>query len=154
MAISDGVLANAANFNAAFLSKTVLYQAIIGSTSSCTHASISAALADVGVAAGSRLLVIENQTISSTITISKANLIIEALGGVTLTNSSAGTCFTIAAAGTRLKGLRFSGFTTAVSISSTYNFNFITECRFASCTNEVTEVDATPNNVIANNITE
>lgn len=154
MALIDGVPATAANFNAAFLSRTLTYGAIVGSSTGCTHDTLVDALSDVSVTAGSRILLIENQTISTTITISKANLIIESLGGVTLTNDSAVTCFTVAASGTRIKGIRFSGFTTAISISSTFNNNLITECRFDTCTNEVVEADASPNNVILGNITE
>lgn len=158
MAISNGVAATAANFNAAFADKDAFgltYHAIVGSSSGCTHANLAAALSDVAILAGSKILVTESQTINtSSISISKNNIEIIGLPAVTYTSGTSATGITIAASGVRIKGLRFSGFTTAISISSTYNYNFITECRFASCTNEVVEVDATPNNVILGTITE
>lgn len=158
MAIADGVNATSANFNAAFADYDAFYfaySAIIGSASGCTHATLAAAISDVNITAGSRILVTENYTVNtSAISISKANLVIEFLPGVTYTSGTSATGITIAAAGNRIKGARFSGFTTAISISATFHYNFITECRFASCTNEVVEVDASPNNVILGNITE
>jgi hypothetical protein len=158
MAISDGVAANAANFNAAFAdfgSFALTYKAIIGSSSGCTHATLAAAISDVGIVAGSRILVTENYTVdTSPISISKANLQIDFSPAVTYTAGTSVTGITIDAAGIKIRGGRFSGFTTAISISSTFNYNWITECRFATCTNEVVEVDATPNNVILGNITE
>lgn len=136
------------------LSSYTGYTAVVGSGAFCTHADLATALADSGVAAGSRILVTESQTIDTTISITKANIQIDFLPGVTFTQGAATTGITVGAAGCRIKGGRFSGFTTAISISSSYNYNFITECRFASCTNEVTEVDSAPNNIIANNISE
>lgn len=130
------------------------YAAIVGSAAYCTHADLAAALADAAVAAGSKILVTASETLNTTLTMSKINYQIDFLPGVTLTNGTAGTGITVAAGGCRIKGGRFSGFTTAISISATFQYNFITECRFASCTNEVTEVDGTPNNLIFANITE
>lgn len=158
MAISDGAAATAANFNAAFADYDAFfltYKAIVGSAAGCTHSTLAAALADSAVVAGSRILVTLSATVdTSAITISKANLLIDFAPGVTYTAGTSTTCFTISAAGVRIRGARFSGFTTAITVSSTYNYCYITECRFASCTNEVTEADATPNNVIIGNITE
>lgn len=131
------------------------YSAIVGSAPYCTHADLAAALADAAVTAGSKILVVSNQTINtSAISIAKANLQIEFMPGVTFTNGSAGTGLAIAAGGVRIKGGRFSGFTIAISIGATFQFNFITECRFVSCASEVVEVDSAPVNVVANNITE
>lgn len=130
------------------------FAAICGTEAYCTHADIASALADSAVAAGSRILVVTSETINTTLSMTKANVHLEFLPGVTLTNGSAGTGITVGAAGIRIKGGRFSGFTTAISISATFQYNFVTECRFATCTNEVTEVDAAPVNVINNNITE
>ena len=159
MAISNGVAATAENFNAAFAdydSFALTYGAIVGSADGCTHATLAAAIADVAVTAGMRILITENYTVNtSSISISKANMKINFLPGVTYTSGSSATGITCNAAGIRINGGRFSGFgTAAIDIASTFNYCFITECRFASCTVEVLESDATPNNVIMGNITE
>jgi hypothetical protein len=130
------------------------YSAIVGSSSFATHPNLAAALGDAAVLAGSKILITENATINTTITISKANIALDFLPGVTLTNGTAGTGVSVEAAGCRIKGGRFSGFSTAISIASGHQYNFVTECRFASCTTEVAEADAAPVNVINNNISE
>jgi len=130
------------------------YAAIAGSASYCTHATLAAALADSAVVAGSKILVTESQTIDTTISVAKANISIDFLPGVTFTNGTAGTGMTIDAGGCRIKGGRFSGFTTAITITASFQFNFITECRFVSCTTEVNEADSAPVNVVTNNLTE
>jgi hypothetical protein len=89
---------------------------------------------------------------SSSTTINNSNILIQARPGVTL--SGTGTGLVIAASYTRIRGVRFSGFSTAISISNTYNTNFITECSFASCTNEVVDNNTTANNMVAMNISE
>lgn len=158
MSISNGQLANATNFNAAFVSKSsyvpLFFGAIVGSTTGCTHATIAAVVADVSVASGSRVLITESLTINATIAITKA-LFLDFQPGISYTKGSAGTCITLGVAGCRVRGARFVNFTTAaIEILSTFNYNFVTECRFSSCTLEVLESDATPNNMIFANITE
>ena len=131
------------------------FTAVVGSLPGCTHATLAAALADTtNVPAGSKILVTANETVNTTIAVTLANQEIVFLPGVTFTNGSAGTGLTIGAGGCRIRGGRFSGFTSAIVISSTFQYNFVTECRFASCTSEVTESDSAPVNVITNNITE
>lgn len=130
------------------------YTAIVGAGAYATHATLAAALADTNVAAGSKILVCDSQTINTTISIAKANISIDFLPAVTFTNGTAGTGITVAAGGVRIKGGRFSGFTTAINISATFQYNFVMECRFSSCTAEVTEADSAPINVITNNISE
>jgi hypothetical protein len=131
------------------------FTAIVGSAAYCTHATLAAAIADTtNVPAGSIILLTANETLNSTVTLGLANLTIVALPGVTLTNGSAGTGIEIGATGCRIRGVRFSGFTTAISISATYQYNFVTECRFASCTSDIVEVDSAPVNVLANNLNE
>jgi hypothetical protein len=156
--ILDGVTATAAHFNAAFAdidAFKLVYKAVVGSVAGCTHATLSAALADSAVVAGSRILVTSSETVNtSAITISKANLLIEFMPAISFTAGTSTGGLTISAAGVRIKGGRFSGFTNAITISSTYNYCFVTECRFASCTNQVVESDSSPNNVIMGNITE
>lgn len=152
MALVDGVLATAANFNAAFASKDFTFSRVVGSGIGVDVATLQEAI-DAS-SAGDKILIASNLDVDTTIVIDKANIEICALPGVTVADDGAGTGISIEAAGVRIKGIRFSGFTTAISIADTFNFNFVTECRFASCTAEVTEVSATPNNVIFGNITE
>ena len=132
------------------------YAAIVGSAAYCTHADLATALADsTNVPAGSKVLVTASETVNSTISVPRNNIQIDFMPGVTFTKGSAGTGITIDGAGCRIKGGRFSGFTTAaITITATFQNNFVTECRFASCTVEVNEADSAPVNVIANNLTE
>lgn len=130
------------------------YAAIVGSASFCTHATLAAALADSAVTAGSKILVTSDETLNSTVSVTKADMRIEFMPGVTFTNGSAGTGISIGAAGVRIIGGRFSGFTLAINITTGFNFNFINECRFVSNTTNWTEADPTPNNSILNNIFE
>lgn len=130
------------------------FDAVVGSGSGCTHATLAAALADAAVVAGSRILVTSSATIATMVTVSKANMLIEFSPGVTYTAGAATKAITLGAAGNRIRGGRFSGFATAIEISNTFNNQFVTECRFASCTTDVDDLNTTPNNVIVNNITE
>jgi hypothetical protein len=130
------------------------WTAIVGALDYCTHANLAAALADSAVPAGSRILVVSNQTLAATISVTKANMYIEFAPGVTLTAGVATTGITLGAAGNRIQGARLSGFTNGISITNTFNNNFIMGCRFASCTNEVVDNNTTPNNVVLGNISE
>lgn len=129
-----------------------VWDAVVGTSNGCTHATLALALASVS--AGARILIVSDDTLNSTLTISNNNIELVFAPGVTYTNGTAGTGITVAATGIRVKGGRFSGFTTAISISNTFNANFISECRFATCTNDVTDNNSTPNNAIFGNITE
>jgi hypothetical protein len=131
------------------------FTAVVGSGAFCTHATLADALADTtNVPAGSRILVTSNETVNTTIAITLSNQEIVFMPGVTLTNGTAGTGITVGAAGCRIKGGRFSGFTTAISVTDTFNHQFVTECRFASCTTDILDNNTTPNNLFANNINE
>lgn len=131
---------------------TAGYQAIVGTPSYCTHTTLAAAIA--AVSAGDRILIVSNLDIATSVTINKANLLIEGMPGVTINEDGAATGFIISAAGVRLKSLRFLDFTTAISITDTFNNNFITECRFNNCTTEINDLNTTPNNVLFMNLTE
>ena len=136
------------------LEKIGSYDAVIGSLPYCTHATLAAAVADASLGAGSRVLIVSDATLNATVTLNKANWLIEFAPGVSYTNGTAGTGLDIAAGGIRIRGGRFVGFTIAVNIGATFQYNFITECRFNTCTAEVEEDDATPVNFYATNITE
>lgn len=145
----------AASAAAAAATSAAIYNAIVGAGVGCNYATLTLALA--AASAGWRILIKDSETVNTggAFTLSLANLLIEFAPSVTFTKGTlVGSCFTIDASGCRIKGGRFSGFDTAVTINSTRQYNFITECRFASCTAEVTESDASPVNVISMNITE
>lgn len=133
-----------------------IYQAIVGSGDGATHASLAAALADAGVVAGSRILVTESQALAATINITKANLLIEFQPGVTFSKDTANTGISIQADGVRIRGGRFSGFSTggdkAIEVQAGSDYTFITECRFASCDTEVD--DAADTTTLLANIEE
>lgn len=132
----------------------IKYVATVGAGAGCSHATIAAALADVNVPAGSTILVVDSVTLNTTVQISKNDITLEFLNGVTYTNGTAGTGIRVSATGARIKGGRFSGFTTAISVDAAQNYNFVQGCRFAGCTNDVTELDAAPINSINGNISE
>lgn len=132
------------------------YISIVGSESFCTHSSLYEALTDADVLAGSRILVLENETIDSgnLPTVDKNNILIDFSPGATFTAGTSATGLVIDASGVRIRGGRFSGFDDGIIINDTKNNNFITECRFSSCTNDVTDNNSTPNNVVIGNLTE
>lgn len=131
-----------------------VWHAIVGSADYCTHATLSAALADSNVLAGSRIIILESDSLSSPVTIAKDNLLIEGAPGVTLTDSGASTGLVINAIGIRIRSLKFSDFSSAIQINDGNNYNFITECRFNNCSVDVEDQNSAANNLIFGNITE
>jgi hypothetical protein len=136
-------------------SATLIYDAIVGSETGCNYTTLAAALA---VAQPNwRILVKDSLTMNSGsgFTITVGGILIEFAPNVTYSQGGlTGPAFTIQASGVRIKGGRFSGFTTAFQINNSYNFNFITECRFAACTTQISDLNTAPNNVYSDNITE
>jgi hypothetical protein len=102
---------------------------------------------------GGTILVTENVTLTSSVSITNPNIKIISVPNATITGSAI-VGFKIQSSGVRINGLRMSGFSTAIQIDNGYNNCFITENRFASCTNDVVDNNTTPNNVINLNITE
>jgi len=108
-----------------------------------THASLSAALADSNVPAGSKIVVASNQVLTSTLVITKANLVIEFLPGAEIQNSGAGTGLDIQADNVSIIGARFTGFIgggeKAITINAAANYITVNRCRFAAST--TTEIE-------------
>lgn len=132
-----------------------MFDMIVGSSLGCNYPDLG--LAIFAATAGQRILVKDGETINSGggFVLSVPNVLIEFAHGVTFTKGTlTGSLFTIDENGCRIKGGRFAGFDTVVTINSSKQHNFITECRFSSCTNEVIESDSAPNNFIGMNITE
>lgn len=132
-----------------------IYKCVVGAETYCTHPTLAAALADAGTLAGSKILIVDSFSLSTSVTVATANIGIEAMPNVTLSDGGAEDGLIIAASGVRIKGIRFAGFTgNAIQINNTFNNNFISECRFSSCANDVLDSNVTPNNMILGNITE
>lgn len=114
-----------------------IYQAYVGSGILATHADLNAVMADSGIAAGSRVLVLSNATLNTIQQITKNNIFIEFQPGVTYSKGTANYGIQIAASisGCRIRGGSFSGFSTggnaAIRIESTALPAWVTECLFA-----------------------
>lgn len=98
----------------AAVSRNRPYDIVIGSGNDCDYPTLTAALADTTIGAGKRVLLLENQILAATVTLSKAFWRITAVPGVTLTDGGAGTAFSITAKGVEIEGVRFVNFTTAM----------------------------------------
>jgi hypothetical protein len=137
------------------ISASLIYDAIVGAENGCNYTTLAAALA---VAQPNwRILVKDSLTMNSGsgFVVTIGGILIEFAPNVTYSQGSlSGPAFTIEASGVRIKGGRFSGFTTAFQVNNSYNFNFITECRFAACTTQISDLNSAPNNIYFNNITE
>lgn len=157
---SSGIAASGAitDFRTRFnQAKPAGYDAVVGSSAFCTHDTLAAAIA--AASAGWKILVTENQTLSSTVTISGLNNIeIHAKPGVTFSKGSSNAlgididnCD-----GCRLMGLRFADFSTAgdkaLRIKANSDYNFVRDCRFNSCDTEIDDLSSTSS--ILGNITE
>ncbi len=133
------------------------YDAVVGSGAGSTHDTLAAAIA--AASAGWKILITEDQTLSSTVTISGLNNIeLHAKPGVSLSKGSSNAlgldidnCD-----GCRISGLRFSGFSTAgdkaLRIKANSDYNFVRDCRFNSCDTEIDDLSSTSS--ILGNITE
>jgi hypothetical protein len=130
------------------------YDAIVGSGSHCTHSSLAEAIADAAILSGMKIKIENNETISTPVDITKTNLILDFLGGVTLTKGGAATeALKLNAAGIRVNGGRFSGFSgggdRGIRVMSGANYAILIGQRFASCTVDVQD-DAGNATVLAN----
>jgi hypothetical protein len=102
----------------------------------------------------SRVYIAVDQFLESPITLSYTNCMLEFSPDATVIDNGAGTGLILDGSGIRIRGGRFSGFTTAIQINDTKKNNFITECRFLGCTTDVDDQNVAPNNVIFGNLTE
>ena len=133
-----------------------IYHAIVGTSTGSTHATLAAALADVTVPAGARILIRDSETVNSTIQVTKNNVKLEFMPGVTFSKGSAGTGIQISAVGVWIEGGRFANFSTAgnkgILVDAGSNYCKVTMSRFASCDTEVDDVNGST--VQLGNITE
>ncbi len=115
------------------------YDAVIGSADYCTHATLTAALADTALTTNVRVLLTASATLAATYAMSKAGWRVDALPGVTLTAGVATVAFTVTAARCQFKGIKFVGFTTGVLLSSGATYARIADCYFATTTTNVND---------------
>lgn len=119
------------------------YEAVVGSVTGATHATLTAAIAAVGV--GSRILVASGETIDSTIVVNKNNLQIDFKPGVSMAKGTATKGLQITGDGVRLNGGRFSGFSTAgdkaIEVAAGADYAIIRDTRFASCDTEINDLN-------------
>lgn len=130
------------------------FDAIVGSGTGCSHASINAVMADAGIATIKRVLVTsspgENQTIDH------AGIEFIFKPQATITKSASAVGITITASKTKIIGATFSGFNgggdKAILISATKKNCLITQCSFLNCSTDID--DQGTNNYLTNNIVE
>lgn len=133
------------------------YDVVVGAGSNCTHATLPAAVADSAVGTNVRVFVQDSvAALNATVNLTKAGWIIEFGPGVTYTNGTAGTCFSMQASGIEVRGGRFSGFTTAILAAAGWTYGRVLFCNFVSCTTEIddTLAPALKKPVAIGNITE
>ncbi len=113
------------------------YDVVVGAGVGCTHATLAAALADASLTTNITVLLKDSATLAATITMTKAGWKIKARPGVTYTAGVATTAISVSAANCTIEGVRFSGFTTGVSLLSGGNYARILNCNFATTTTDV-----------------
>jgi hypothetical protein len=130
------------------------YDAVVGTSAHCTHSSLAEAVADAAILSGMRIKIENNETISTAVDITKTNLILDFLGGVTFTKGGSATeALKLNAAGIRVNGGRFSGFSgggdRGIRVMSGANYAILLGQRFNSCTLDVQD-DAGNATILAN----
>ena len=118
------------------------YDRIVGSNPAATDADLATAIANA--TDGDSILVLENQSLVSTITLGKNNIYIKFKGGVTFSDGGANTGLNITGDRNRIDGARWSGFgTTAINIAAGADYNMIRDNWFTGNTAEVTDASTT-----------
>jgi hypothetical protein len=124
------------------------YDAVVGTSDYCTHATLADAVGDANVLAGAKILVENNETISTPVSIAKNNLQIDFKPGVTFTKGGSATeALTIGADGVRINGGRFASFSSGgdrgIRVTSGSDYAILFGQRFASCTLDVLDDSGT-----------
>lgn len=130
------------------------WDAIVGPTANgATHNTLAEALADAIVPVGANILVCANETVDTTVQVTKQNVQIEFKPGVVFNKGLANTGLQISASGVRIRGGRFTNFTTQailIDVGSTYAM--LRDIRFGGNTLEVN--DLAPASSILGNVIE
>jgi hypothetical protein len=123
------------------------YAAIVGTVggaSIATHNTLAAALADVAVPAGSRILILESKVMAAVAQITKNNIEIVFGSNVTLSKGAGTSCIQVSATGCRIIGGRVSGYSgggdKAIVIDAGSKNTILRDIVFANCTLEVEDL--------------
>jgi hypothetical protein len=100
------------------------YAAIVGSTADCTHANLAAALADSAVPAGSKILQKVSETAATRYSVSKSDIRIECMPGVSFSKNGDTVCFEVSGARFKLTDGRILGFTASGDNASILSTSF------------------------------
>jgi hypothetical protein len=132
------------------------YDLVVGSGAQCDYATLNALVADTTIGPNKRILLIESQTLNTTVNFTQNYWAIEAIPGITLTNGTAGTGLEASAQGLTFQNLRFVGFTTAISFQSAGTYGRVLFCWFNTCTTLVDTSSASPGKLpeVIGNISE
>lgn len=132
------------------------FDAIVGSGTYASHASLAAVMADANVANIKNVLVIDHPVIDATIILNQADMRIEFKRSAILTKGAATTCLQIDANGCEIIGAKFSGFSVSgdkpIEILATKKNSLIFGCRFFDCETDI--VDNGENNELQANVFE
>lgn len=120
-----------------------IYNVIVGSGDDATHATLQDAVNDGALGTNQWVLVQEDQTINTTISLTKAGWRVDCRPGVTWTKGAATTGISLEASGIEFNNGRFVGYTVAgdkaIAMTAAAEYCKIIGGRFASGTD--TEVD-------------
>lgn len=94
--------------------KTLEYDAVVGAAAGATHATLQAAI--TAASSGWKILVLDDETINTRITVNVSDIEIELKKGVTFTKGTDTVCFETSSARVKITGGRFVGFTTGGDI--------------------------------------
>jgi hypothetical protein len=94
------------------------FDAIVGSTAGCTHATLAAAIA--AASSGWKILVTESASIATRITVNKADIEITFKPGVVYTKTGDTVCMEYSTARVKVRGGRFVGYSTSGDIVHRY----------------------------------
>lgn len=102
------VLSELDALGASYAAVQKIYDAIVGSGSGATHATLAAAMA--AVPAGGRILVTASEALNATVTCSTANVEVDLKPGVVISKGTATTGLNVTASGFKIHGGKISGF--------------------------------------------
>lgn len=118
-----------------------IYPAIVGTGPIASHATLNDAMADGAVPQGARILMVSDLTLNSVQQITKNNVRIEFMPGVSIIKGTATNGFQISADGVKIMDGRFVGFSTvgdkAILIDAGSDYVQIRDTRFNNCVTEI-----------------
>lgn len=126
---------------------TIQYKAIVGTISAgspATHATLAAALADVAVPNGSRILILETQNLAAPVTISKNFIEIVFASNVSLVKSAGSQGLIIQGLNTRIIGGRMASYSTggdkAIQVQAGAKNTILRDIVFSNCNIEIEDL--------------